>query len=126
MAVSRHVRAAPVTPQMTPNRASAKHDSGSHSPVPPGSTAADGSRTSSKCSSDVIDARSDIFLRMSRALNPEVPRGTRNPRIPCSVLAQTTAISAIDPLVIHIFVPDKIQSEPDRRADVTMEPGSDP
>src|SRR5512146_2456558 len=107
MAVSRHVRAAPVTPQMTPNRASAKHASGSHSP-------------------DVIDARSDIFLRMSRALNPEVPRGTRNPRIPCSVLAQTTAISAIDPLVIHIFVPDKIQSEPDRRADVTMEPGSDP
>src|SRR5690242_18258845 len=49
---------------------------------------------------------------MLRAVKPRVPRGTRKPRIPSSVEAQTTAMSAIDPLVIHILEPDSFQSEP--------------
>src|SRR5215472_2558549 len=125
-AVSRQVRAAPVTPQRMPNLASVRHDSGPRSPVTPGSTADDGSRTESSTSSDVIDARSDIFLWMSRAGNPRVPRGTRNPRTPSSVEAHTTAMSAMDPLVIHIFVPLSTQSEPSRTAWVRIDAGSDP
>src|SRR5216683_3179791 len=110
IALSRQVRAAPVTPQAMPNLASVRHDSGPLSPETPGSTASAGRRTSSRCSSDVMDARSDIFLWMSRAVRPTVPRGTRNPRMPSEVFAQTTAISAMLPLVIHILVPESTQS----------------
>ena len=46
--------------------------------------------------------------------------------MPSSVLAHTTATSAIPPLVIHILVPSMIQSEPSRRARVFIEPGSEP
>ncbi len=52
--------------------------------------------------------------------------GTTNPRMPSSVCAHTTATSAMDPLVIHIFVPLSTQSDPSRRARVRMPPGSDP
>ena len=48
---SKHARAAPITPQMMPNRASFRHDSGPLSPSTPGSTAPAGSRTSSITSS---------------------------------------------------------------------------
>ena len=69
-----------------PNLASVRHDSGPFSPDTPGSIASAGSLTSSKCSSEVTDARSDIFLWMLREVNPRAPRGTRNPRIPSGVL----------------------------------------
>ena len=36
--------------------------------------------------------------------------------MPSSVRAHTTATSAIEPLVIHILVPDSTQSSPSRRA----------
>ena len=55
--------------------------------------------------------------------------GTTKPRIPSSSaprLAQTTATSAIEPLVIHIFVPSSTQSSPSRRARVRIEAGSEP
>ena len=52
--------------------------------------------------------------------------GTTKPRMPSSVRAQTTATSAMPPLVIHIFVPLRIQSEPSRRALVRMLDGSLP
>jgi hypothetical protein len=52
--------------------------------------------------------------------------GTTKPRTPSSVLAHTTATSAIEPLVIHIFVPLRTQSPPSRRARVRIEPGSEP
>ena len=42
--------------------------------------------------------------------SPGVPFSTRNPRIPSSVLAQTTATSAMVPLVIHILAP--LSSQP--------------
>src|SRR2546430_13150914 len=95
-----------------PNLASDRQDSGPFSPVTPGSTESAGSRTSSKLSSEVTDARSDIFLWMFREVKPRAPRGTRNPRMPSCVDAHTTAMSAIDPLVIHILEPDRTQSPP--------------
>src|SRR3984885_11994381 len=63
---------------------------------------------------------------MLRAVKPRVPRGTRNPRMPFSVTAHTTAISAIEPLVIHILEPLRTQSEPFRFAFVFILEGSEP
>ena len=63
------------------------------------------------------------------AVNPRVRVGTTNPRMPpCSspALAQTTATSAMDPLVIHVFDPLITQSSPSRRARVRIEAGSEP
>ena len=45
---------------------------------------------------------------------------------PSSVRAHTTAMSAMEPFVIHIFEPLRIQSEPSRRAVVRIAPGSEP
>src|ERR1700690_3849310 len=95
-------------------------------PVTPGSTALSGRRTESNDSSDVTDARSDSLLCTSDVVNPRVPRSTRNPLTPESVAAQTTAMSAMEPLVIHILVPLRTQSSPSRRAEVRIEDGSDP
>ena len=74
----------------------------------------------------MTEARSDSFWRMSRLVKPGVPRGTRNPRTPSPVRAQTVATSARLPLVIHILAPFRIQSPPSRTAWVRMLPGSDP
>ena len=63
---------------------------------------------------------------MSWVVKPLVPCGTRNPRTPSSVTAHTTATSAIEPFVIHIFWPCTIQSLPSRRARVRIGPGSEP
>src|SRR6266568_287264 len=63
---------------------------------------------------------------MLREVNPRAPRGTRKPRIPSWVDAHTTAISAIDPLVIHILEPDRTQSRPLIIARVFMLEGSLP
>src|SRR5437867_1297611 len=63
---------------------------------------------------------------MSCAEKPGAPRSTRKPRIVSPSFAQTTARSAIEPFVIHRFVPDRTQPEPSRRARVSMPPGSEP
>ena len=66
---------------------------------------------------------------MSLVENPGVSRGTRKPLIPppsWPVCAHTTATSAMPPLVIHIFVPVRIQSRPPFRALVRMPDGSLP
>src|ERR1700733_512666 len=123
---SKQALAAPVAPQVMPNLASDRQDSGPFSPDTSGSTASAGSRTSSKCSSEVTDARSDSFLWMLRAVKPRVPRGTRKPLIPSSVPAQITATSATDPLVIHILVPERVHWPPFIIAFVFMLPGSLP
>ena len=125
-AVSKQVLAAPVTPHRMPNRASDRHESGPFRPRTPGRTALPGSFTSSKCSSEVTEARRDIFLWMFRVVKPRAPRGTRKPRMPSSVLAQTTAMSAMPPLVIHILEPLRTQSAPFRFAWVFMLDGSEP
>jgi hypothetical protein len=79
-----------------------------------------------KDSSEVTEARNENLLWMSLVVNPGVPRGTRNPRTPSSVLAHTVAMSAMPPLVIHIFEPLRIQSPPSRRAFVRMSAGLEP
>jgi hypothetical protein len=64
---------------------------------------------------------------MSRVEKPGVPAGTRKPRTPSSsVRAQTTARSAMPPLVIHILVPLSTQSPPSRRALVRIPAGLEP
>ena len=52
--------------------------------------------------------------------------GTTKPRIPSSVWAQTTATSAMEPLVIHILRPLRTQSSPSRLARVRIAAGSEP
>src|SRR5437588_739168 len=64
---------------------------------------------------------------MSWAENPGVCGSTRNPRTtPSSALAQTSATSAIEPLVIHILVPSSDHPPETRRARVCIAPGSLP
>jgi hypothetical protein len=69
---------------------------------------------------------------ISGAENPGVSVGTTNPRTDGrdpsdpSVWAQTIATSAIEPLVIHILLPDRTQSSPCRRARVRMPAGLEP
>ena len=63
---------------------------------------------------------------MSRAEKPGVPAGTTKPTMPSSERAQTIATSATEPLVIHIFEPLRIQSDPSRRAVVRMPAGLEP
>ena len=126
-AASKHARPEPTAPQTIPKRASFRHESGPRSVSTPGRTFSSGTRTSWSTSSEVTDARSESFLWISGAENPGMSFSTRKPRIaPSSVLAQTTATSAIVPFVIHIFAPFRIQSEPSRRACVRIEPGSEP
>ena len=73
-----------------------------------------------------MDARSDPLCLISGAEKPDVAVGTTKPRMPSSVRAQTTATSAIVPLVIHIFRPLSTQSVPSRRAVVRIDAGSEP
>ncbi len=63
---------------------------------------------------------------MSRAEKPGVPAGTTKPMMPSSERAHTIATSATEPLVIHIFEPFRIQSDPSRRAVVRMPAGLEP
>src|SRR5580698_6971900 len=63
---------------------------------------------------------------MSEVLNPGVPRSIRKPRMPSSVLAQTTATSAIEPLVIQVFSPFRIHPDPSPTARVLIAAGFDP
>src|SRR5262249_8397533 len=85
-----------------------------------------GIRQSSKASCDVTEARSDILPLCSDVLKPFVQRPRRKPRIPPSSLAQTTATSATDPLVIQALAPFKTKPEPSFLAVVRMPPGLEP
>ena len=72
----------------------------------------------------MTEARRDIFLWISGAVKPGIPFSTMNPLIsPSSVRAQTIAMSAIEPFVIHILAPFRTQSVPSRRAWVRIVPG---
>src|SRR6266436_3920195 len=76
---------------------------------------------------EVTEARSDHLPWTSQALKPGVPFSTRKPRIlSSSVLAQTTATSASEPLVIHIFSPFRMYWLPFLRARVSIPPGFEP
>src|ERR1700758_3945944 len=76
---------------------------------------------------EVTEARSDHLPWTSQALKPGVPFSTRKPRIfSSSHLAQTTATSAMEPLVIHIFSPLSTYLAPFFTARVSMPPGLEP
>src|SRR6185369_4570680 len=75
---------------------------------------------------DVTEARSDHLPWMSDVANPGVPFSTRNPRILPSSFAHTTATSAIEPLVIHVFSPLRTKPPPSAAAVVRMPEGFDP
>src|SRR5258708_29611043 len=82
---------------------------------------------SEKDKPEVTDARSDHLPWTSEALKPGVPFSTRKPRIfSSSHLAQTTATSAMEPLVIHIFSPLSTYLVPFFTARVSMPPGFEP
>ena len=96
-------------------------------PWPRAASRRPGRRTSSSSSSEVTEARSESFWWMSCVVKPFVPGGDEEAaharRRSC---AHTTATSATEPFVIHIFWPCRIQSSPSRRARVRIEPGSEP
>src|SRR5260370_23002299 len=82
---------------------------------------------SEKDKPEVTDARSDHLPWTSQALKPGVPFSTRKPRIfSSSHLAQTTATSAMEPLVIHIFSPLSTYLLPFFTARGSMPPGFEP
>ena len=77
-------------------------------------------------SSPVAEARNENFPCISALVKPSVPFSTRNPRIPSSVRAQTTATSATLPFVIHCLAPFSTQQSPSRRARVRIADGFEP
>src|SRR5438445_13343807 len=116
----------PTAPHAIPYRACVRQESGYFNPFVSGRTCFAGMRQSSKKSCEVTDARSENLPMWNAVVNPGVPFSTRNPRIVFSALAQTTATSAIEPLVIHDLAPLSTQESPSRRALVRMPPGFDP
>src|SRR6266480_252129 len=116
-------------PQAIPYRAWFKHIKGDFNPSVLGNKFTSGMCTSCNENPEVTDARSDHLPCMSSALNPGRFVSTKNPRTllsSFSTLAQTTATSAIDPEVIHIFSPLSTYSLPTFRARVFIPPGFDP
>jgi hypothetical protein len=64
---------------------------------------------------------------MTGAEKPGMPFSTRKPLIlPSSVRAHTTATSASEPLVIHIFEPFRTQPSPERFAHMRIAAGFEP
>ena len=72
----------------------------------------------------------DSFCPIGVAVTPGVPAGTRKPRTPSSVLAQTTRTSATEASPIQRLAPSRIQPAsspvPSRRAKVVIDDGSEP
>src|SRR5437879_5603504 len=82
----------------------------------PGSKFASGISQSVNDNPEVTEARRDHLPWTSQAFKPGVPFSTRKPRtLSSSALAHTTAMSAREPLVIHIFSPFKTYLE-DRKS----------
>ena len=77
-----------------------------------------------------MEARIDSFCPMGVAVTPAVPAGTRKPRTPSSVLAQTTMTSAMEASPIQRLAPSRIQPAPSPvpscRAKVVIDDGSEP
>ena len=110
-----------------PYRACVRHDSGAPSPFASGSIRSAETRTPSRTSSLVTDALRLILRSTGFAVKPAVSVGTRKPRTsPSSSLAQTSAMSAIPPLLIHILVPFRTYESPSLRARVAIAATSEP
>src|SRR3954465_14987192 len=103
-----------MAPHEMPYRACVRHMSGLLRPPDFGRIASLGRCTSWNTSSLVSLARSESLPFWSFALKPFESVGTMKPRIDLSlgsplVFAHTTAICAVEPLVIHILAPLRIQ-----------------
>ncbi len=90
-----------------------------------------GTRTSCSTSSLVSEASSESFPFWSLAVKPGVSVGTMKPRIDLlslrsPVLAQTTAMLAVEPLVIHILAPFSTHPSSVFWARVIIPPGLEP
>src|ERR1051326_3258752 len=120
---------APIPPHAMPYRAWFRHISGDFNPSDCGNRLHAGTCTSCNDNPDVTDARNDHLPCTSSALNPLRSVSTINPRtlsFSSSTFAQTTATSAIEPDVIHIFSPFSTYSLPCFSARVRMPPGFEP
>src|SRR5260221_10471875 len=121
--------AAPIALHPMPKRAWFRHPSGDFRPSDFGRTFSSGTRTSCSESPEVIEARNDHLPWTSSALKPGRLVSTRKPRtrsLPASDLAHTTATSAMEPDVIHIFSPVMTYSLPIFLARVRMPLGLEP
>src|SRR5690242_12356385 len=95
-------------------------------PFAPGNIWDAGMRQSENERLEVTDARIDHLPCMSDVAYPGVPFSTRNPRMPSSARAHTTATCEAVPLVIQVFSPLSTQHSPWRRAVVLMPAGFEP
>src|ERR1700693_5337301 len=118
--------ALPIAPQAIPYRACVRQERRPFKPSTPGRMFSIGIRQSSNTSCDVTEARRDILPLCSKDENPLVQRSTRKPRMTPSSLAQTTAMSATDPLVIQALAPFKTYEPPSFFAVVRIPPGLEP
>src|SRR2546423_985046 len=114
-----------------PYRAAVRHISGDLRPPDFGRIASLGRCTSCSTSSLVSLARSDNLPFWSLAEKPFVSVGTIKPRIEFTssgapVLAHTIAACAVEPFVIHILAPFRIQPSFISLATVIMPAGLDP
>ena len=109
---------------MMPKRASFKHANGAAQPF--------GQRQHRVCWETAIvkdqfardrRAQRNFFVDVRRCEARARRRERRNRGFPSSVFAHTMATSAIEPFVIHSFVPLSIQSLPSRRANVRIPTG---
>ena len=91
-----------------------------------GSRLSSGTTASSSTISPVTEVRSDSLPSIFGVEKPLVPRSTMKPRILPSSFAQTTAMSAIGALEIHILAPLSLKPFGTFSARVTIEPGSEP
>ena len=120
--------AAPIAPQAIPRRALVRQPRAALSPLASGRMLPAGMRTFENPTLLVVEARIESLLCRSTALNPGRSVSTKKPWI-LSVspsLAQTTAMSATLPLVIHVFSPSITNSSPSRTARVSMPAGFEP
>src|SRR3990172_4483694 len=116
----------PNAPHAIPYRAWVRHIKGDFNPPDAGRRFVSGIRQSWNTNSEVTDALSECFPVISGAENPFVPFSTRKPLISPSSFAQTTATSAIVPLVIHIFAPLSRKPPSVFSALVIIPPGFEP
>ena len=105
-------RAAPMAPHTMPKRASVRHRQRALQPAHAGEHGDAGSRTSSRTSSEVTDARSDSLRGCPSRRSPASSVGRRSRGCRRRSAPTRSATSAMPPFVIHIFEPFRTQSSP--------------
>ena len=126
LALWKQAIAAPNAPHEIPYLALLRQENGPRKPLTPGRIRSLGILQSWNTNSLVTEAFSECLPFISGAVKPSSPFSTMKPLMTPSSLAQTTATSAIVPLVIHIFAPLSKKWSPISSALVIMSPGFDP